>query len=260
MPNVMQNIPGVIWYIILEYLGINVLARKKCCLLTQSKRVCKNKREFDEIWCRTHSKYFTMRLENENVYNLAHEMIGGERIERSTRDIFLCHIEYKRYLLYRYKIRKARKINVQGFNIPIMNGIYEPVNIDFVMKHDILTNTIVYVKKFGPNLDEGMHLFLWKFNLDNTWYITSKYLLGPRHPKYNILRNTCYAHCKNNANYPHQIQMYSALNTANIEIMPTFTVSVVSLETPNSISFDPIYLPSTYAWNVVNTIISQVVD
>ncbi len=257
MTNIFQSIPGVIWYIVLEFLGIDILNEKKCAMLLNINHKCHNKRDFQEIWCRKHCKIITNRLLSENIYNVMNEMIGGFRIEHMSYQKILKQNEYKRLLLYRRKIKNASSINIQGFYISILNGIYNPVDADFVYNCKIPTDTVVYVKKFtNTNINDGMHLFLWKHKVDNIWYLTTRYLL-PNTVPYHILIGTSYAWCKNNAKYPHEIQMYSALNKKNETEMSEFNINVVTLQYPNNISFNPIYLQNGL-WNTSNIVIVKI--
>lgn len=238
MPCIIQSIPGVIWYIILEYIGFNMLDTKKCVIADIHNNACENNRDCDEIWCSNHCKIVINMFDKNNACTVMNKMLGGVKIEQLSYNILKKKQKRKRIFLTRNRFRHAYSVYIEGLSVFLLNGIYKPLDYSFINKHNMLTNTVVYIKSFGNNYEIGMHLYLWKHSILKKWFITTKYLLK-NDVDYRILENTSYAWCESDANHPDEIK-----NTS------IFKLNINTLYEPDATTFNPEY---TFKEKIINT-------
>tara|TARA_B100000073_G_scaffold348414_1_gene367094 strand:- start:5162 stop:5956 length:795 start_codon:yes stop_codon:yes gene_type:complete len=207
-----SRIPGVIWYKVLEYLGINVLARKKCCFLNSKGKVCGAYRENDEIWCKHHGDKFILNEDNKNIYQLLNDMLGSTRIEKNTFSAIKRQFEYKSNLLHRYYVRHMKNIKVDGFDIEMMNGIYKSAPVTYYDEYGLPYDIHIYIK--DVNSDEK--LCLWKFHPLAYWAVTTctimKNIIKHDFTNFNITDDS-FAWIYNDARKPSDIQIHGAISS-----------------------------------------------
>ena len=82
--SVYSQIPTELWYKIFEYLGYNMVNRRRCIFITNNGKVCKKNRikndNGDEIWCKAHGKVLLERFnQDNNAIKIIKELLGEKR-------------------------------------------------------------------------------------------------------------------------------------------------------------------------------------
>ena len=208
-----SRIPGVIWYKILEYLGINALVRKKCCFLNNRGKVCNAYREQDEIWCKRHGDDLILNRKNEDIYSLLNNMLGPKRIENNTFSALQRLFAHKSNLLYRYRVRQRMNVSLNGFHIEFLDGEYISAPVEYYDKNSLPYDICIYIKSFPQFPKCKQHICLWKFEPLSYWCITTcevmKNIMEYDFSNYNIT-HASFAWIYNNAPNLKQIEYYAS--------------------------------------------------
>ena len=151
--SVYSQVPTELWYKIFEYLGYNMVNRRRCIFINKNGTVCKKNRiktdNGDEIWCKAHGKVLLKRFNQDNA-------------EKKYKLTILT--DYKKNILTKDLTGTATDYQLLLNTTVNINQIF----LDKEKKYTLKFTDRFNIKKFDDKFEEDSYERLIKKNFSNT--------------------------------------------------------------------------------------------